>query len=213
MFKDDIDLVAAMVAKHGPAPAGPIVDIGGLTRPCVADYQGTIDAVARLRMEIECGLTTNIQDRAEAAQRCRYLDIMNPLSFLGDYACENPETGGLPIDRLHEKYPSTIALGTCLSVLEHVDQPWFAEEDLFKAFMPGGLLIISVPWTFPWHGNPVDHFRFSPTGLQKLFGDRDLWDELETGWRLDVPASAGVVDLKTGRPQAIQSAYWVGRAR
>ncbi len=202
-----------MVNKYCPTIKHPIVDIGGLPRPCVARYEKTIDAMKAIEGRTYSDAESHDKD-VRAAQTCRYEDRLWPLLFLGQYLIENPELpDGLPIERLHEKYPRTIGLAICLSVLEHVDEPWFVEQDLHKACAPGATLIVSVPWQFPWHGDPVDHFRYSPTGLRKLFGDETLWEILEADWRLDIPASAGVLDIKTGRAQITQTCYIVCRAK
>ncbi len=78
---------------------------------------------------------------------------------------------------------------------------------------PGGLVIVSVPFTFPYHAEcGQDCWRFTPTGLRKLFANGERWSILETDWRLDIPAEAGVIDVNTGRAVSIKSCYLVARA-
>ena len=231
MFADDIALVKELVAKHGPLPAGPIVDVGGLERPCVADYQRTIDAMAKLRWAAThgdderqlCGdeIEEPTPYQVREAQMCRYLDIERPLSFLGDVTIENPETGGLPLERLAEKYrPSEgTGIGTAilLSVLEHVADPFEAVARLRDAMQEGGLAIVSVPWAFPTHYGPEDNWRISESGLRHIFSpmagsdEPPRWSILESGKRLDIPAEAGVLDSE-GRAQIVQSAFICARA-
>ncbi len=217
MFADDIALVAEMVAKYGAT--GPFVDVGGLERPCVADYQRTIEAMK----------TANSRDAIIAAQHVRYLDVFRPLeASCPNYVCENPETGGTPVELLERKYGTgtgrtmpPIGTAILLSVLEHVDDPFWAINQLGFAMAKGGLVIVSVPFNFPYHPSPEDHWRFTPTGLIKLFDGSGCgyypdgineWEVLEADWRLDIPAEAGVIDLKTGRAQIIKSAFLVARA-
>lgn len=208
MFADDVDLVRTLTARY--AATGPFVEPGGLARPCLADYRLTVEAMAHLRGKVG-GLPVTDADII-AAQRARYLDIENPLGFLGDVELQNPETGGLPIERLHQKYPRTIGTAILLSVLEHVADPFDCARQLHAAMRPGGLVICSVPWQFPSHAHGgEDNYRFSPTGLRHVFA-ANRWTHLESGWRLDIPAEAGVIDLSTGRAQIIQSAYYCGRA-
>ena len=224
MFADDIALVRELVAKYGPAPQ-PIVDVGGLERPCVADYQRTIDAMAPIADGAHCspGSLYIGNPAVRAAQMCRYLDIERPLSFLGEYALENPETGGRLLEDLATKYRPDLGTGIgtaiLLSVLEHVADPFVAIDGLRDAMATGGLAIVSVPFTFPWHpqgGSGEDNFRFTPTGLRHVFtapkGEPQRWEVLDADWRLDIPAEAGVLDIKTGRAQAIKSCYIVARA-
>ncbi len=82
--------------------------------------------------------------------------------------------------------------------------------------MTGGLAIVSVPFCFPFHPSPEDNFRFTPTGLRHVFtalkGEPQRWEVLQADWRLDIPAEAAVLDIKTGRAQAIKSCHLVARA-
>ncbi len=217
MFADDIELVREMVEKYGPAKQ-PIVECGGIANPCIADYQRTIDAMRELYERTP--QPTN--EEIHAAQTCRYLNIERPLSFLGPYELEDPAVkGGLPLERLAEKYHGNDAIGTAilLSVLEHVDDPFEAVDRLRDAMADDGIAIVSVPFMFPLHEQcGQDCWRFTPTGLRHLFSPPKgtelppCWEILESGWRLRIGADAGVIDLTTGKPQAIESCYLVARA-
>lgn len=209
MFWDDVQLVAEMVAKYGARP--PFVDVGGLEKPCVADYTRTIDAMAELREEYDDEPMP--VDRVINAQRARYLDILRPLeTSCPGYVCMNPETGGLGIERLAEKYPGTVGTAILLSVLEHVANPFECARALRGAMITNGLAIVSVPFAFPEHPSPRDLWRFTPDALREVFSPANGWDIHETGWRLDIPAEAGVIDLRTGRAQTIRSCYLVARS-
>lgn len=61
------------------------------------------------------------------------------------------------------------ALVICCSVLEHVENPWAVAENITKLLKPGGSLYVSVPWTWRYHGYPDDYWRFSWSGIAKLF--------------------------------------------
>lgn len=209
MFADDIDLVRELVAKFDGGKET-IVDAGGLERPCIADYQITIDAMAKVFRGYYVG--DERQAMIAKAQESRYQNITRPLSFLGDYAIENPETGGKAIEDLHVKYDHSVGTMVCLSTLEHVADPFKAVRRLRMAMRPGGLCIVSVPFQFPHHPSPVDHWRFSPTGLEQLFDVDTRFEVLACDWRLRIPASAGVLDIRTGQPQAIETAYLCARA-
>jgi len=221
MFADDLVLVKELVAKHGPAPQ-PIVDVGGLSRPCVAYYQRTIDAMAKLRAQYDTDDGALHSPDLLAAQMCRYLDVESPLSFLGDYKIENPELGGRSIEELRGGYvvEDGHGIGTAilLSVLEHVADPFEAIDRLRDAMMPGGLAIVSVPFLFPHHPSPEDCWRFTPTGLRHLFSppkgsdEPARWQIAECAWRLDLPYEAGILDIRTGRGQAIKSCYIAAKA-
>lgn len=224
MFKADIDLLARVAAQYAPL-ASPIVDVGGLENPTVADYQKTIEAMNAIPWPFDRPMAENSSGYSErqrvvqAAQLARITRPSRPLAFLGDYVIENPEAGGLPLERLCERYDDTIGhmplIGTAvlLSVLEHVGRPWMAVDDLHAAMKPGGLVVVSVPWAFPTHHGPKDCFRYSPDGLRGLFSDAAHWEILECDWHLRIPSDAGVFDLHTGRPQAIEACFLIARAR
>lgn len=213
MFADDIALVSEMVAKHGPV-APPFVECGGIEAPTIAAYERTIEAMAEAKRRTRTPYADEIpQDEIAAAQHARYLRIHRPLeASLPGYVCEDPGAGGLPIERLAEKYDRSIGVAILLSVLEHVDRPWEVPGHLVRAMRPGGLIVVSVPWSFPWHGSPEDHYRYSPTGLRHVF-KHDPIEIIETDWRLKIPADAGVRCIRTGVPQAVESCYLVAKVR
>jgi hypothetical protein len=98
-----------------------------------------------------------------------------------------------------------------LSTLEHVEQPFEAVMQIRDVLRVGGLAIVSVPFQFPYHPSPSDHWRFTPSGLRIIFC-RPCWEILSCDWRLNIPASAGILDIHTGQPQAVQSCAIVARA-
>lgn len=58
-------------------------------------------------------------------------------------------------------------------VLEHLMNPWQGAAELQRVCRPGGLLLIKVPFCFPWHGVPIDFFRVTPSGVRALFRSTD----------------------------------------
>jgi hypothetical protein len=210
MFWDDIELVNSMVERHGPV-FSPYVECGGLEAPVIADYARTIVAMKEIPHAHERGMN---DPRVYAAQHERYIQIQRPLDgALPGYLLEDPAVGGLPIERLAEKYKDDRAIGTAvlLSVLEHVANPFLAIAKLREAMQVGGLAIVSTPFMFPEHYGPEDCFRFTPTGLRHVF-DAPGWSVCEAGWRLRIAADAGVRCIRTGKPQAVESCFIVARA-
>lgn len=63
----------------------------------------------------------------------------------------------------------------CISVLEHVYDPFAALETLRNAMKPGGIFIGYTPFLFRYHGPKSlafkDYYRFSRDGLCYLFRD------------------------------------------
>lgn len=209
-----------MAAKYGAR--GPFVDVGGLERPTIADYSVTVHEMAQI--PVERWFSHGMRDEnIRRAQYARYQDITRPLSFLDpDYAIENPETGGLDILGLADLVCAEVRrpYGTviCLSVLEHVDDPFGAAMDLNDILEPGGIAIVSVPFMFPEHRSPSDFWRFTPDALRYIFASASErhrhWEICEAGWRLRIPANAGVMDIRSeGTLQAIESCYIVARRK
>lgn len=56
-------------------------------------------------------------------------------------------------------------------VLEHLYHPHLAVNNMHKLLKPGGILIGSTRFIYPYHGLPHDYFRFSEFGLRHLFKD------------------------------------------
>lgn len=57
----------------------------------------------------------------------------------------------------------------CLSVLEHCEKPFAMAENLVRLLAPGGKVCVSVPFAFRLHAYPDDFWRFTPSGVRKLF--------------------------------------------
>ncbi len=54
----------------------------------------------------------------------------------------------------------------CWSVLEHVPSPQRAISELFRVLRPGGKIWVQLPFLFPYHADPNDYWRVTPSGLR-----------------------------------------------
>lgn len=55
-----------------------------------------------------------------------------------------------------------------LALLEHLKEPWTAFGEAHRVLRPGGLVAGYVPFIYPYHGHPIDCYRFTSTGLKSL---------------------------------------------
>lgn len=82
--------------------------------------------------------------------------------------------------------PSEIA-GTVvsLSVLEHLSEPQMMLNEAYRVLIPGGAMILQVPWQWWIHEAPYDFFRYTPYGLKYMFekaGFADVRVEPQAGF-------------------------------
>ena len=74
----------------------------------------------------------------------------------------------------------------CEQVLEHVEDPWVATENLRGLCVPGGLVIVSTPFLIKVHELPelgmYDYWRFTPRALRLLLERAGLEVESVGSW-------------------------------
>ncbi|HTV20591.1 MAG TPA: class I SAM-dependent methyltransferase [Polyangiaceae bacterium] len=56
----------------------------------------------------------------------------------------------------------------CTEVLEHMLEPGAFLDEAFDALVPGGQLLLTVPFAARWHFIPHDYWRFTPSSLRHL---------------------------------------------
>ncbi len=64
----------------------------------------------------------------------------------------------------------------CTEVLEHLEDPRKALEEMRRVLRPGGTLLLTTRFVFPLHDTPNDFWRFTKFGLKKLF---EKWEVQE----------------------------------
>lgn len=56
----------------------------------------------------------------------------------------------------------------CTEVLEHLQEPQRAIDEMHRVLKPGGQLLLTTRFLFPIHDAPHDYFRFTKYGLRYL---------------------------------------------
>jgi len=185
MFWDDIKLVTEQVEKYGLRR--PFADLGGMERPCVADYDLTI---------------------ATGEQHARYVELtQRPFDHIdAEYTVLNPEKGDPYIEDLPYTYQNTFGTAVCLNVLEHVHNPFRVFAAFYQIMKANGLLVVETVFSFPYHPSPDDFWRFSPDCLRHLAKTAGF-QVLECDWRLTIPSDKGILNIQNNEPQEIRSVY------
>ena len=60
----------------------------------------------------------------------------------------------------------TFDIVVCNAILEHVERPQSAIEELKRVLKTGGQIWVEVPFNQPYHPSPNDYWRVSPEGLK-----------------------------------------------
>jgi SAM-dependent methyltransferase len=64
---------------------------------------------------------------------------------------------------------NTIDSVVCFQVLEHINNPQKAIDEIHRVLKPQGICLLTTHMAAPLHGEPYDYFRFTHYGLKKLF--------------------------------------------
>jgi SAM-dependent methyltransferase len=67
----------------------------------------------------------------------------------------------------------TFDIVLCTQVLEHVDDPARAVRELHRVTAPGGRVLASTHGVMLYHPNPQDLWRWTHTGLERLFNEAE----------------------------------------
>jgi len=209
MFKKDIELIHSLNAKYGFQP--PLLDAGGLEKPVIADYEISIAKALSLTLTIGDNRQWEVKI-PHPEQGDRYLAITRPWTFIdADYRILNPEYGHPLIEgfAMIPEYANHFGTIIMVSVFEHVENPYVVSDAVYQLLKPGGYLINSTPFLFPYHPSPEDNFRYSPEALKNIH-QKSGFEWLEGDFHINYSSKQGIGDTNPanyGAPQSIMVSY------
>jgi SAM-dependent methyltransferase len=99
--------------------------------------------------------------------------------YVGVDVVENPAAELLgPVEALPVD-DASFDVVLCTQVLEHCDDPGQAIRELRRVTRPGGRVLASTHGVQVYHPSPEDHWRWTHTGLRRLFERNAEWSSLD----------------------------------
>jgi hypothetical protein len=150
MFENEAAWLETLLREKAAEDLSPLLNVGSST----SDFR-----------EIEQPWT---ERRLFAPLRARGVKIVHLDAREGngiDIKADILSDGDLPRIRLYG--PKSIL---CCNILEHVEDPGTLARRCLDIVGPGGLIFVTVPFSYPHHRDPIDTmFRPSPEALAQLF--------------------------------------------
>jgi len=106
-----------------------------------------------------------------------YLSLFRPHAreIVGMDTGENPRASLVGAIESIPAPDASFDLVLCAQVLEHVDDPGRGIAELSRVTRPGGRVLLSTHGTMVYHPNPVDFWRWTGAGLERLFRENGDW--------------------------------------
>lgn len=157
MFVSEAKWILSQLQNLPPAQVHPVLNLGSQT------------------LEERTGSTYNFQELLfkplEKQGRVFHIDIKqgNGIDLSGDIGDKKF------VSKLKELSISTVL---CNNFFEHVENPHEIANAILEITRPGGYILISVPFLYPYHCDPIDTmFRPHPHELASLFPNTEILSE------------------------------------
>jgi hypothetical protein len=137
------------IKKHLSLMRGPFIEIGSKDYGNTQDIKSLVNCADYVGVDMSSG---------------KGVDIV--VDMVDDFETINARLGG-------RRFNTAI----CMSVLEHVRNPFKMCSNISKLIELNGVVVISAPFSWRIHGYPSDYWRFTPEGLKILFPDFEFKSE------------------------------------
>ena len=146
-----------------------------------------LEAVARRFLDLQAGSIWNdlvvllpqsrgvVLDVGSGAQPYRHLLPSGVTYQAIDYGGAERHFGYSMPDTTYyqgDKWPipdGSVDVILCTETMEHVPEPSVFLTEAFRCLKQEGRLLLTVPFAARWHYIPHDYWRFTPSGLERLF--------------------------------------------
>ena len=129
-----------------------------------------------------------LEEEGRGVQGLRVLDVGCGDKPYLPYFAAAADYVGVDVDNPHADLQGTIEqlpvedasfdVVLCLQVLEHVEDPALAVRELHRVTRLGGRVLASTHGVQVYHPLPEDHWRWTHTGLERLFNRNGDWHSL-----------------------------------
>jgi SAM-dependent methyltransferase len=82
-----------------------------------------------------------------------------------------------PYADIEQKLRTQFSTIICCSVMEHVKDIFTFAKNVQQVLKPGGVIFLSSPFAWEYHGYPHDYWRFTPRSFEYLFPEIDFVKE------------------------------------
>jgi len=157
MFEAEACWLRRALDAFAPERLSPVLNLGSSSAAVRQSVQPWIDA------EVFCPL------------RSRGIEVVHvDMRELPGVDVRADLTDAADVRRLSALRPKTLL---CCNLLEHVFDPERLARHCLDLLPTGGLLFVTVPFSYPYHRDPIDTmYRPSPTALAGLFAGARLLD-------------------------------------
>ena len=93
------------------------------------------------------------------------------VEFLSIFADDDPAVHVADITHCPHIPDESFDVVFSISVMEHVARPWAAAREIRRILKPDGIVYHAAPFSYFFHGAPMDFWRYTPDAMRQLYPD------------------------------------------